>query len=153
MTPMRSRPLANDVGAMAFVQAAQLCHGLSAEALGPLFEAGQVCEYEPGQTVVEEGSVGGELFMVYDGQVRVQKRHGDGTVELAALQRPAVFGEISLLTGRPRSATVIASVDAQLIRFPAETVRHMADTWPLFGRRLAALMAGRTRDTEHKLGT
>jgi len=70
---------------------------------------------------------------------------------LAKLRRSAVFGESAALTQQPRTASVVTEIDARLIRIPGETVRAVADAAPKLGRRLAALMAGRSKDTEVKL--
>jgi putative ABC transport system ATP-binding protein len=61
--------------------------------------------YMPGEVVVREGDVGHELFMVSDGEVRVE-RAGH---EVARLGPGEFFGELALMSGDPRNATVIAA--------------------------------------------
>jgi CRP-like cAMP-binding protein len=147
---MDERPLEHDVGAMAFVQASQLCSKLPGACLSRIFRDGRVLELAPGTTVVREGDTDADLYMIVDGSVAIYKGLAGEVVPLATLVRQGVFGETSALTGQPRTATVVTEVDAILIRIPADTVRAVADQEPRFGRRLAGLMAGRTRDTEVK---
>jgi small-conductance mechanosensitive channel/CRP-like cAMP-binding protein len=64
--------------------------------------------YQPGETVVREGEAGEELFVVTDGDASVEIRSGDQTTPVATLQAGKFFGEMSLLTGAPRAATVRA---------------------------------------------
>lgn len=148
---MEVRPLASDLAAVAFVQAGHLCQGLSAGSLSTLINRGEVWELGPGEAVVEEGNPRDDLFMVLDGAVQVQTSQPGRTVVLANLSRAMVFGEIAVLTGQPRTATVFATTDTRIIRFPGEAARAVAEENPKFGRRLAALMAGRKRDTASKL--
>jgi putative ABC transport system ATP-binding protein len=58
----------------------------------------------PGEPVVREGDVGHELFLVSEGEVRVE-RAGH---EIARLGPGEFFGELALMSGDPRNATVIA---------------------------------------------
>jgi putative ABC transport system ATP-binding protein len=61
--------------------------------------------YLPGEPVVEEGEIGHELFLISEGEVRVER---DGN-EVARLGSGDFFGELALLSGNPRNATVVAT--------------------------------------------
>lgn len=138
---------------MAFIQSAQLCKGLPEAALGHLYSAGVVWERPLGTEIIVEGaSASHGLFFVLEGSLKVAKLRGEVPMELATLERPAVFGEIGLLTEQPSSATVVAASDVQLIHVPAIAVRALAEAEPKLGKRLALLMAARVKDTEKKLG-
>lgn len=60
--------------------------------------------FQPGQTVVKEGEVGDEMFVVFRGKVEVQK----GGAGIALLKAGGHFGEMGLIDQAPRSATVLA---------------------------------------------
>ena len=61
--------------------------------------------YLPDEVVIREGDVGHELFLISDGEVKVE-RSGS---EVARLGAGDFFGELALLSGQPRNATVLAS--------------------------------------------
>jgi len=61
--------------------------------------------YMPGEVVVQEGDVGHELFLVSEGEVRVER----SGAEVARLGPGEFFGELALMSGEPRNATVIAA--------------------------------------------
>ncbi len=63
-----------------------------------------------GHVIVRQGETGDRLYVIADGSVTVSRDHAP----LATMGRGAIFGEIALLTGSPRSADVTAATDAEL---------------------------------------
>jgi len=79
--------------------------------------------YGRGEAVVREGEVGGSAFVVAGGRMRVvigANRH-----EVAAIEAGGYFGEMSLLTGDPRSATVEAISDCSVVEITADGFREV----------------------------
>lgn len=66
--------------------------------------------YPPNTAIVREGASGDSMFIIKNGNVEIRKKEKNLGVDLAiaALGTGACFGEMALLTGKPRSATVIA---------------------------------------------
>lgn len=84
--------------------------GLSNEELGAMLQAAEIREYATGDTVIKEGESGDSVYIIKEGKVRVTSFFTGRQIELAVLQRRCdIFGEASFLTGRPRTASVIAS--------------------------------------------
>lgn len=81
---------------------------LDASALRLLAEQAHKRVYLPGELVVREGEPGEELFVIMEGEADVVINAGDQTTPVATLKAGQFFGEMSLLTGAPRSATVQA---------------------------------------------
>ncbi|HOP86321.1 MAG TPA: ATPase, T2SS/T4P/T4SS family [Syntrophorhabdaceae bacterium] len=68
--------------------------------------------YPPNTAIVREGATGDSMFIIKDGKVEVKKKEPSLGIDLtiATLETGACFGEMALLTGKPRSATVMAVV-------------------------------------------
>jgi CRP-like cAMP-binding protein len=113
----------------------------------------EVVHYDAAQAVLVEGDSDNALYFIIEGSVAICKRSGADIVELATLERPAVFGETAVLTRQPRSATVVCQTDVRLVRVPGDLVRSLAERDAKLGRMLATLMAARVKDTEKKIGT
>jgi small-conductance mechanosensitive channel/CRP-like cAMP-binding protein len=82
---------------------------LDAPSLHSLAEQAQKRVYLPGELVVREGEPGEELFVVMEGEADVLIKTGEQSTHVATIQKGQFFGEMSLLTGAPRSATVQAN--------------------------------------------
>jgi small-conductance mechanosensitive channel/CRP-like cAMP-binding protein len=70
--------------------------------------------YSGGERIIEEGAPGDSFFLIDSGEVQVSKRMGGFPRELARLMEGQFFGEMALLTGEPRAATVVAASDVDL---------------------------------------
>ncbi len=84
--------------------------------------------YGSGETIVRQGDQGQSMFVVLDGEVRVvlePKRN-----EVARIQRGGYFGEMSLLTGDPRTATVLAAGDVSVAEIDADLFRRVIAAHP-----------------------
>lgn len=105
--------------------------------------------YGAGETIIRAGESGDAFHMVASGQVAVRALVGDNEAEVARLGRGEFFGEMSLLTGEPRSATVLADTDAVLLTmhraaFAEVLARHASvaqDLADILGQRRAELDA------------
>jgi CRP-like cAMP-binding protein len=82
---------------------------LDAPSLHSLAEQAQKRVYLPGELVVREGEPGEELFVVMEGEADVLIKTGEQSTHVATIKKGQFFGEMSLLTGAPRSATVQAN--------------------------------------------
>lgn len=95
-----------------------LFRALDRPVLERLALASELRHYDRGETLMQEGADGESLFVVETGQVLVSKsgQHvGTGTIQLASLGPGSFFGEMSLLTGEPRSATVTADGPCEVL--------------------------------------
>ncbi|APR83092.1 cAMP protein kinase regulatory chain [Minicystis rosea] len=120
---------------------APLFRGLSGEELYPVGEIAQIIVHAPGDLVVRQGDPGDALFVVSKGTLRVQK---DDKV-LSEISRGAVFGEMALLDGAPRAATVEAVTDAELLRVPRSEFEALLDESPEIARAVIRLLLGYVR--------
>jgi CRP-like cAMP-binding protein len=90
-----------------------------------------------------EGTPGSSLFLVAEGQLDVLQRRGDTDVTIATLGPGSVFGELSLLTGAPRSATVRAVDGAVVWEIGQGNLRPLVAARPKLADAFADLVAAR----------
>ena len=83
--------------------------------------AGEIESYNPGESIVAEGSLGDALFLILSGQVAVHR----GQQTFAMLEGGEFFGEMSLVEPAPRSASVTAMSATFLFRLPHDALRAL----------------------------
>jgi CRP-like cAMP-binding protein len=101
--------------------------------------------FEKGDVVFNRGAPGGTLFIVADGALEVLSPE-TGLSKKAVLDRMVpgdVFGEMSLLTGQPRSATVSAATDAVMFEIAREDLDPILRRRPELAEGLAGIMTSR----------
>jgi small-conductance mechanosensitive channel len=84
--------------------------------------------YGSGEPIVRQGDDGQSMFVVLSGSVSVVLEPSRD--EVARIQRGGYFGEMSLLTGEPRSATVLAVGDVVVVEIGADLFRRLAAVHP-----------------------
>ena len=82
------------------------------------------------------------MFVILDGAVRIERK---GAV-LAYLQPGEHFGEMSLISGQPRSADVVAIVDSTLLEIPEDGFIAVSERDPAIGLKLYKSLASRLCD-------
>jgi CRP-like cAMP-binding protein len=116
-----------------------------------LLESGVVMRFEAGDVVLCEGAEGDTMYLVMDGAVRVETQTPSGILQLAELRRGACVGEVSVLTGGPRTATVTAVTPVTMIMFARHRIARVLDQHPKVRALLRTLVEGRARDTVDKI--
>lgn len=90
--------------------------------------AGHSAVYGDAETIVRQGEEGASMFVVMSGAVSVVL--GESRREVARIRAGGYFGEMSLLTGEPRTATVLAVGDVEVIEINADLFRRLAALHP-----------------------
>ena len=87
--------------------------------------------FKKGENIIEEGNLGDCAYIIEDGSVEVSKLspHGDKHI-LGILEKSEIFGEMGLIDGLPRSATVTALEDCVMSVCSQETFNNLADHNP-----------------------
>ncbi|MDA8277606.1 MAG: cyclic nucleotide-binding domain-containing protein [Actinomycetota bacterium] len=94
-----------------------------------------------GTIICEEGHFGRDFYMITSGSAKVSK----GGNEVARLEASDHFGELALLDHQPRSATVTAVTDVELLVLPAREFTSVLEEIPTMAIRLLATMAAQLR--------
>ncbi len=88
-------------------------------------------EVPPGQIILKEGQPGESFFVVAGGQVRVSRRNDAGQeVLLARLREGAFFGEMAILQPGPRTATVTAELESQVLEISRTVLDEVIRRYP-----------------------
>jgi CRP-like cAMP-binding protein len=96
---------------------------------------------EPGHVICEEGTPGEYFYMIVEGEAEVRK----GQKVLSVMEPGEVFGEMALLTGEPRSATVVARTPMELYQLHQEHFHQMLTWSPHLAWALSRALARRLR--------
>ncbi|MBL0915075.1 MAG: NAD(P)-binding domain-containing protein, partial [Sphingopyxis sp.] len=90
--------------------------GLTVEDLAPVVDAAEVERVPAGKVVLTEGEQGDDVYVIRSGSMVVEKDIGGKPIFLRYLPAGSFFGEMGVLSGQPRNATVKAAVGAELIK-------------------------------------
>lgn len=102
-----------------------------------------------GDAIVRQGEPGASLFVVVEGLLRVSMSTKDGDRRIDDLTPGAVFGEFSLLTGEPRSATVVPRGDALVFEIDKSVIAPILKERADLAERLSHILAD--RQAQHRL--
>jgi len=97
-----------------------------------------------GTVLIEQGRVGREAFVILEGSATV-KRNGK---KIGTAKAGAIVGELSLLDGGPRTATVTTDTDTRLLVISDRGMKNTIEFIPAIGRKLLKALAGRVRDLD-----
>ena len=86
--------------------------------------------FERGQVILREGEPGHSLYMLTSGSVKAFVKREGKQVPVAELEEGAFFGEVSILTGKPRTATVVAKEHCELLELDRATLDAITQTHP-----------------------
>jgi len=83
--------------------------------------------YAAGESIVEQGAEGTSMFVIARGSVNVVIRRGQRTEVINSLGEDDFFGEMSLLTGQPRSATVVATSETEVLQIGKRALKPILE--------------------------
>ena len=126
--------------------AVDLFASLSQEASHRLALSGDEHLFAAGETVVRQGAAGDSMFVVLSGRVRVSI--DPAGQEVAVIPAGGFFGEMSMLTGEARTATVKAIEDAVVLEISAADFRSLAEANPALIDHVSAVVSTRRTGLE-----
>jgi CRP-like cAMP-binding protein len=135
--------ISGNLAICAFVEKSHLFKKVEQADLGMVYGAGLVHRLKSGQRVIQEGEVGDRLFLILSGTVQVVAQSPRGPVELARLSRGAIFGEVGFLTGKPRTANVLALDAVEVISFARPDLDPVLNKYPKLRKVLQVMMSAR----------
>jgi len=131
-------------GGPALLKQVPLFANLSTHHLRKLASRCEVVRYPANRTVVRQGARGDSFFVIADGTATVKK----GTRSIGTLGPGDFFGEMALLDGSPRSASVVATEPLVTVRLTRSEFSKAIDDNPEIARGIMAELAARVRRLE-----
>jgi len=108
-------------------------------------------EFPKGTVLFQEGDRGQEMFIIQKGRVKVRKKVGPEEKVLAELSDGEFFGEMALLLGMDRSATVEVIEDSKILVVGPDTFESLLKGSPEIALKMLKKMALRLRALDDKL--
>lgn len=113
---------------------------LSEEEMERLATACKSRVYAPGEAIVRLGGDGNSMFVINRGKVKVQIIDNDLPKVVNELAENDFFGEMSLLTGRPRTASVIAIVETEVLQIRKNSLKPILESNPILVQSITEII-------------
>ena|SRR5688572_3362088 len=126
------------------LQRVPLFSGFDEDELRRVAELSRIIEAPVGTVVTQIGDAGESFFVIIDGMAAVRTPVGAGS----QLQPGDFFGEMSLLDGEPRSATIVATTDLRLLVVDRSHFWRLLNETPELMRRILTILSRRVRRLE-----
>ena len=116
---------------------------LTDEVLREIASLGQLRKFQKNVAIIQEGDAGDSFFVVDRGEVEVQKALGGSRRPLATLMEGQFFGEMALLTGERRAATVVAATDVDVFTIDKQAFHEILVANPAIAVEISTILAER----------
>jgi len=137
---------------VSFLREVELFSGLTDEEIHHLADLTTTRRFGRNSVIILAEEEGDDFFLIREGQVKVSIVHEDGREIILSFLGPGkVFGELSLLDGRPRSANVIALEATELITLSRSHFIGLIHKHPHIATAMLAELASRLRSTDFQI--
>lgn len=139
-------------GIMNGLRQVDFLRGLRDEELRMLVPGVIVQKFGASEAIVREGDEGDSLFIIREGTVQVWAGGSDGKqVHIRDLTPPAFFGEMALMTGEKRTATIRAKTDVELLELNREAFGELFKNHPETAAQMGEVIAFRMTERRELL--
>jgi CRP/FNR family transcriptional regulator, cyclic AMP receptor protein len=133
---------------LAALERTPLFAGLDRQQLEDILAVGQRVSFEAGQAIVERGDPGDAMYIVVGGVAEV-----DVGGRFHRLERGDFFGEMAILAGKRREATVKAAEPVEALRIPADDFQAFLEEHPHLAVAMLKSLVERLREVQDRLDT
>ncbi|HEY2084123.1 MAG TPA: mechanosensitive ion channel family protein [Verrucomicrobiae bacterium] len=146
--PARSKQQEVQSTARLMLRQQPLFKSFTDDQLDALFPRGQITSFGRGEKVIEQGANGDSMFILVKGEANVVVNRNGYDTRVASLRSGDCFGEMSLLTGEKRSASVIADSDCEVVEIGKPVLATSLKDNPELLTKLSTLLAQRQLENE-----
>jgi CRP/FNR family cyclic AMP-dependent transcriptional regulator len=137
-----------------FLKSVPLFSRLGEQSLDAILRLTRRKRFRKDEVIFHEKEAGDSLFVILHGRVKVAIFGDDGKeVTLSILTDGDFFGELSIIDLEPRSATVIAEEDCELLSLQRDDFMRALEQDPGISASLIQVLAGRLRKANHQIST
>jgi CRP/FNR family cyclic AMP-dependent transcriptional regulator len=122
--------------------------GVPARHVRKIASLGHVARFDARAPIVNVGDPGEAFYVILNGRAKVRRGRGRAAVELGP---GAYFGEMALVDGAPRSATIVAETETACLVLARKPFVKILENEPAVALRLLRTLAGRVRELEASL--
>ena len=133
---------------VALLKGVDLLSGCSSAELSRIASLTTEWDAVAGQVLAQQGDVGKEFFIIVSGKAEAS-RNG---VSLATLSPTSFFGELALLDGGERTATVVAQTDLRLLVLSRGEFKELCRSYPAVMNKMLVELGARLRKADEMLG-
>ena len=148
MTTPRDTDAESRAAARKILRAQPLFKSFTDAQLDEMLAAARHGRYGRGEKIIEQGGAATSMFVLLEGGADVLVMADGHTLNVAVLGAGDCFGEMSLLTGEPRSATVVAKTDCEVVEIGKAGLSEMLQHTPELLPTLSEMLAQRRLRTE-----
>ena len=125
---------------------------LSLEQLEAVHQIAEEVEFLEGEVIMREGDRGDQLYLMIEGRVRVYLHYRERN-ERALNEQSAgtYFGEMAVLSGEKRTATVVASERCRMLSLDGDSLRELLSQMPEISFEIFKVLVARVRRAEQEL--
>jgi small-conductance mechanosensitive channel len=146
--PARDEQVAVQSAARTMLRHQPLFQSLTDAQLDALLPRSRVLHFGPGEKLIEQGEDDDSMFILVDGEAKVVVDRNGIEAQVASLKPGDYFGEMSLLTGERRRATVIANTECAVVEIARPVLASLLKEFPELLEKLSELLARRELETE-----
>lgn len=111
-------------------------------------------KYSSGSIIMHKGELGDDTYLILRGKVKVMVTHADGKeIILNILKSGDFFGEMAVFDNMPRSATVLAAEDCEVLIISREDITDLITRNPQIAFKLLADMSRRVREADEQISS
>jgi type IV pilus assembly protein PilB len=153
-TGVTAAPAAPAAEPLHFLQRIKLFSGLSVAECQEVVKRMKRRDFPPNQVIVREGAPGNSMFFITAGLIEVRKKDANTGIDflLTEMGPGQNFGEMSLLTGKPRTATVTAIQPTTCAVLEQKDFQDLFLSYPKMGLALTTILAERVEAASQQVG-
>jgi CRP-like cAMP-binding protein len=125
------------------LDAIELFRSLEDEERRALAQTARRTPFGRAEVITRQGAQANWLYVLAKGEVEVRVSTPDGDRRVAVLSAPSFFGEMALMTGQPREATVVALTEVECLRIDKAGFQGIVQKRPAIAERISEILAAR----------